>query len=95
INFHNAFLCENPDDASIYDILRHTEHFLSLGGENCVCFGGDLDGGILPKDFKLTRIMSDIFEMFLKHGYNESIINKIFYENALKFFENFDNQRIM
>lgn len=95
INFHNEFLNNNLKKAKMIDILRHVEHFLELGGENSICFGSDFDGGTLPKDIKGSSSLQQIYEMFLKHKYSESIINKIFYENALKFFENFDNQRIM
>lgn len=95
INFHKDFLSKNPDNANIFDVLKHVEHFLSLGGENNICFGSDFDGCTLPNDIKNSRIMNEIYDMFLKHNYEERIIKKIFYENALKFFENFDNQRIM
>lgn len=95
INFHRDFLSNDPDNANVYDILRHVEYFLSLGGENNICFGSDFDGCTLPNDIENSRIMNEIYEMFLKHNYEERIIKKIFYENALKFFENFDNQRIM
>ncbi|MCH5296492.1 MAG: membrane dipeptidase [Ruminococcus sp.] len=90
LNFHNAFLNSDPNKASITDILRHAEHFLSLGGENILAIGSDFDGCSLPNDIKGSESMSVLFELFLKHNYNESLVNKIFYENALKFFENFD-----
>ncbi len=95
LNFHNSFLNNTPQNASKFDIVKHAEHFLSLGLENNICIGSDFDGCTLPKDIKGSESMSDIYEMFLKHNYKESLINKIFYGNAHKFFENFDNQRIM
>lgn len=95
INFYKAFLNNNSDKASKYDILKHVEHFMSLGGENHISIGSDFDGCDLPYDIKGGSSMDEIYEMFLTHNYNEDIIRKIFYENALNFFENFDNQRIM
>ena len=95
LNFHNAFLNNNPENACVTDILRHAEHFLSLGGENTVCFGSDFDGGVLPADIKNSFVYAGIYELMLKHGYSEALVKKIFYLNALNFFENFDNQRIM
>lgn len=92
LNFHNAFLNTEPESASVTDILRHAEHFLSLGGEHCLCFGSDFDGGVLPCDIPNSRIYDKIYELFLKHHYQEALIRKIFYENALNFFENFDNR---
>ena len=88
INFHRDFLSDNPDIANKNDLLKHIDKFLSLGGENTVCIGTDFDGCNLPEDITGS-------EMLLKHNYKESVIRKIFYENALNFFENFDNRRIM
>ena len=95
INFYKVFLNNNPDKATKFDILKHVEHFMALGGENNISIGSDFDGCELPKDIKGGSSMCEIYEMFLMHNYNEGIIRKIFYENALNFFENFDNQRIM
>lgn len=95
LNFHNAFLSDNPKKASMYDILHHVEHFLSLGGENNICFGCDFDGCELSNDINGSTSMDKVYELFLRNNYNEALVKKIFYENALKFFENFDNRRIM
>ena len=95
LNFHNAFLSDDPDKASKYDLLKHTEKFLSLGGENTIAIGSDFDGCTLPGDIFGSVSMDEIYEMFLCENYKESLIRKIFYENALKFFENFDKERIM
>lgn len=95
INFYKAFLNNNSNQASKLDILKHIDHFLSLGGENNISIGSDFDGCELPSDIKGGSSMDEIYEMFLMHNYNESLIRKIFYENSLNFFENFDNQRIM
>lgn len=95
INFHRDFLSDNPDTSSKYDLLKHIYKFLSLGGENTICIGTDFDGCNLPDDITGSESLTEIYEMLLKHNYKESLIRKIFYENALNFFENFDNRRIM
>ena len=95
INFHNAFLNENPENACVEDVLRHIEHFLSIGGEDTICFGSDFDGGILPKDIRNSGVYDIIYELMLKKNYKEWLIRKIFYGNALNFFENFDNRQNM
>lgn len=92
LNFHNAFLNNAPEKATVNDVLRHAEHFLSLGGSDCLCFGSDFDGGTLPDDFQNSRVYDKIYTEFLRHNYEEELIRKIFYGNALNFFENFDNQ---
>lgn len=95
LNFHNAFLSNKPDKATKYDILKHTEKFLSLGGENSIAIGSDFDGCTLPDDISGSISMYEIYEMFLCENYKESLVRKFFYKNALKFFENFDKERIM
>lgn len=90
INFHNAFLNNVPDNACMDDILRHTEHFLSLGGENSIAIGSDFDGCVLAKNINGTASIDKICDIFSKNGYNDDLIQKIFYKNALNFFENFD-----
>ena len=92
INFHNAFLNREPEKACIEDIIRHTEHFLSLGGEDAICFGSDFDGGTLPSDFADSSVYDKIYEVLCKRNYKEALIKKFFYLNALNFFENFDNR---
>ena len=80
----------NPSIASSFDILKHAEHFLSLGGEDTLSFGADFDGCELPDDINGIDSMGNIYELFLKHNYSEELLDKIFYKNALKFCENFD-----
>ena len=55
-----------------------------------MCLGGDFDGGNLPRDIENNRNLYDIYNIFLQKNYSKAIIDKIFYENAVNFFENFD-----
>lgn len=91
INFYKGFLNNNADKASISDIIKHTEHFLSLGGENSVAIGSDFDGCDLPNDIKGIESIGDIYEAFLKENYSEALLSKLFFKNAYNFCENFDN----
>lgn len=95
VTFHRDFLNNFSDTANKYDLIKHIDKFLSLGGENTVCIGTDFDGCNLPVDITGSESLTEIYEMLLKDNYKESVIRKIFYENALNFFENFDNKRIM
>lgn len=88
LNFYNAFLNDSPEAADMTDILRHTEHFLSLGGENIIAMGGDMDGSDLPEDMSDgLGTMPRLYELFLKH-YSKELTDKIFYDNAANFFKN-------
>lgn len=90
LNFCRSFLNNNPEKAVIEDILRHTEHFLSLGGENHLCIGSDFDGTDMPKGIAGIESMENLYELFLKHNYSERLVSKLFFENTYNFFENFD-----
>ena len=90
LNFHRFFLNNDENKASMYDVIRHAEHFLSLGGENILALGADFDGCSLPKDINGIDSISILYELFLRENYNEDLVKKIFFENALNFCQNFD-----
>lgn len=85
INFHPPFL-EADGLATVDDIVRHVEYFLSLGGEDVLAIGSDFDGADLPGGMTGVAGISAIFERFLQLGYSETLLDKIFYKNANKFF---------
>lgn len=85
VNYYPPFLAEGRE-TDLSDILRHTEHFLSLGGENILCLGGDLDGvDKLPKGLNDVSDTDVIAEEMLKHNYKESLVKKIMGENVKDF----------
>lgn len=89
LNFHRDFLSENPQNASLKDVLDHAEHFLSLGGEDSLCIGSDFDGSDIPKDLSCIEKIPNLYEAFLKIGYTEQLVQKIMYDNAHNFFSRF------
>lgn len=86
LNFYVAFLNNDPDKACMEDILRHAEYFLSLGGEDSLAMGSDFDGAELPEDINGIQAVGELYELFLRKNYNESLLDKIFYKNAVSFF---------
>lgn len=89
LNFYREFLsCGN---AGIKDIIKHTEHFLSLGGENTLAIGSDFDGCDMPDDICGVSDLPKIYNEFLRLNYSETLVKKIFWGNAANFFETFDN----
>ncbi len=89
LNFHRNFLNSDPEKASCKDILIHAEHFLSLGGKDTLCIGSDFDGSDIPKDLNSIEKIPNLYESFLKIGYNEQLVQKIMYYNAYNFFSKF------
>lgn len=49
--------------------MRHTEHFLALGGENILAMGSDFDGTVVPEGITGIESMEKIADMFLRHNY--------------------------
>ena len=74
--------------ATLSDIIKHIEHYLSLGGENTVCLGCDLDGTDLPAGINDISDLYKIEEELLKLNYTDESVEKILYKNALDFFKN-------
>lgn len=89
LNFSRGFLRED-EKANTEDILRHAEHFLSLGGEDTVCIGSDFDGTDMPDGLDDISGIERLYESFLRRNYKEKLLQKIFFDNACNFFENFD-----
>ncbi len=87
INFYPVFLTDGQN-ASVYDIIKHTEHILSLGGEENVGFGSDFDGiDCLPEGIDGAESFEKIINEFLKLGYSEELLCKICYDNFVNVFK--------
>ncbi len=84
LNLYPEFLSEQP--AGIDAVLRHAEHFFSLGGEDGLCLGCDLDGiDRMPsgmKDFSSLALLYDAF----CNAFSPHLARKVFYENGAAFF---------
>lgn len=89
LNLSRGFLRENEDKACMLDVLRHAEHFLSLGGEKTLAIGTDFDGTDIPIDMTGIESMNKLYELFLKHNYNEKLLEDIFFNNARNFLLRF------
>ncbi len=88
LNFYKSFLNKNFDLADKYDIIRHAEHILSLGGENCLCIGTDFDGAEVIEEYDSDSRLICLENLFLQNGFSKKITDKILYDNAYNFFVN-------
>lgn len=84
LNLYRNFL---RDDGNTYirDIARHLDHFLSLGGEQALAIGGDLDGSDLPLDMAGVEDIGKVRQELLK-DFPEKTIDAVFFQNAHAFF---------
>ena len=80
INLYAEFLTAGT--CRISDVVRHVEHFLSLGGEHALCLGGDLDGcRDLPEGISGVQDVRLLADELARLGYSDSLIADIFYNN--------------
>ncbi len=83
LNGYTAFIGDDP--VTQVDLLRHLEHFLSLGGEKTVALGGDWDGcDSLPQGWTGIWNWTDFYELLLRENYPEALVEDLFFNNFLR-----------
>lgn len=87
INFYPPFLSEQSK-VGIDDIVRHIEHFMSLGGENHIGIGADFDGtdGLMPDKIQGCQDTYKLFDRLAQLNYSELQIEKISHKNFKRLF---------
>lgn len=71
---------------TIDDIVKNIEHYISLGGEDTVCLGCDLDGvDRLPDGIETVSDIYKIADALGRINYSDDLLEKIFYKNARDF----------
>lgn len=86
INLHKDFL-KNDGNPEIKDILNHIYHFLSLGGEDVVALGTDFDGADITEEIPSSGYFYRLYNSLLENNFEKSVVDKIFYKNALEFYD--------
>ena len=71
---------------SFGQLERHIDHFWSLGGEDTVALGMDLDGTPIPAEWGGVEVAYRLYEYFLQLNYPQELIDKLFFENSYSFF---------
>lgn len=70
------------------NVYRHVCHWMELGGEKNIALGGDLDGcEMLPAGFTGVDCYRGLAEALLRAGLQESILEDIFWNNAMRVLE--------
>lgn len=85
INYYPLFI-NGENDCSLCDIRRHIDHILSVGGENILALGSDFDGAPMPSKLGNIRDVPSFYDK-VTNWYGNSVANKIFFDNAMRFFE--------
>ena len=86
LNLYPEFINDSVS-ADVTDLIRHIEHFCSLGGEKNIGLGADFDG----IDFKMSDInscekMNILFDELAKMNYTDKQIRSIYCENLMNFY---------
>lgn len=67
-------------------IFEHLFYLLDKGFENHIAIGSDFDGASMDESLNCAAKIPSLYSFLEQKGINKSIIDKIFYENAEKFF---------
>ena len=85
INIYPTFL-NDGNSANIGDVIKHIDYICSLGGQDVIAIGADLDGvGDLPEGIENLSDMAKIREELLRKNYSEQLADNIMYNNAETF----------
>lgn len=86
LNFCRNFL-ESDGLFGVDSFIRQLEHFLSLDCENNIALGSDYDGCSIHSDFVGAEKLLDLYNTLSERGYSKQLLDKMFYGNANRFFE--------
>lgn len=86
LNYCIDFLQEDGKP-ELEDLLRHIDHFLELGGEDWLALGSDFDGADLPEFLRGPERVVSVYDRLLERGYSRQLCDKLFCQNAMRFFE--------
>lgn len=87
VNLFTLFLSDEDSNDPDF-VFRHIYHMLELGGEDTIAFGADFDGEITaPRGMDNPYGVGCFAEYLLKKGISQQVIDKLYYENAVRFFE--------
>lgn len=68
-------------------LFDSVEYLISMGLENNIAFGSDFDGAEMSSLLSKTDHIPKLFNAFCSCGLKKTTVNKIFYKNAIAFFD--------
>lgn len=90
LSFVTAFLREDGKmraDTAIDTILRHLDYLIDKVGIDCIGFGSDFDGAVIPEQMKDVTGLISLRKAMAHHGYDNETILKLCHENWLGVLE--------
>lgn len=90
LNFCPAFLDDSPErhdlKSRVTDMARHAKYIINLAGEDCLALGSDFDGIGGDLEIAGAQDMPRLAEGLCRAGLTETQVEKIFWDNASRFF---------
>ena len=84
LNFYTGFVGR---PASLEMFRRHLDHFLELGGENCIALGADFDGcDSTVEGINGIQDIPMLWQYLERCGYDRKLLEKLFWSNWMKLF---------
>lgn len=76
------------EDNSFDAVLRHMSEIIEVGGEDVIAMGTDFDGCDINDELAGIDKIPMLYDFLGNHGFDEKLLNKIFFDNADRFFTN-------
>jgi membrane dipeptidase len=87
VNFHTSFLRadgEVSQDTPIAVIVDHIDYLVDRLGIDCVGFGSDFDGAVVPADLHDVTGLPKLVALLRQRGYDQVALNKLTHQNWLR-----------
>lgn len=84
LSFCRYHLAPKEEKCTSDNILSHIEHYLSIGGENTLCFGADMDGAPMPEDIFGIESIPSLYDKICD-AFGKDIADNITWNNAYNF----------
>lgn len=88
INLHEPFLTDDGP-GNIDMVYRHIAGMLDFGGEHVIACGSDFDGADVDEGLNTPVKFAMVGDYLIQKGIKEEVVNHIFFENAMTFFQKY------
>jgi len=86
LNFCPFFVADKGDKLFVEDLVKHVQHVINKGGEDCAAIGTDFDGMNGSLEIKHIGEMDKLYYGLNSAGLSFDLIDKVFYKNSKRVF---------
>jgi membrane dipeptidase len=79
----------------ISQLLNSVEYLFLLGMEKNIAIGTDFDGADMAVNLSKTAHIPNLFDAFCSYGLKKSVVEDIFYKNAIAFFSKICENKLL